>query len=181
MGPETHFWADTSKQPTDDGTRLLDASPSGSCGMIPLPAANGTVPFLVEFPAGKTINDFLNGCTFDGCVAATLGSQKLTVFSTCFLPEAFSVWCETAAANFGEILIPATLEGLGVVATEDGPALECSENVAEVSNPVLLGPLVTRAHEVAGEVYLLSESVIEIKVSTFVNDRIEIRANNVID
>jgi hypothetical protein len=74
------------------------------------------------------------------------------------------VWCETAAANFGEILIPATLEGLGVVATEDGPALECSEEAMQVSSPVLLGNLTTRAHEVAGVVYLLSESVIEIEV-----------------
>jgi hypothetical protein len=165
MGPETHFWADTSKQPSDDGIRLLDASPDGSCGMTPLPAANGTASYRVEFPAGKTINDFLNGCKFNGCVATTLGNQRLTVIR---FAAAFAVWCETAAANFGEVLIPATLDGLGVVATADGPALECSVEATPVSGPVLLGPLVTRAHEVAGEVYLLSESVVEIKVSLFV-------------
>jgi hypothetical protein len=168
MGPETHFWADTSKQPSDDGIRLLDASPDGSCGMTPLPAANGTASYRVEFPAGKTINDFLNGCKFNGCVATTLGNQRLTVIR---FAAAFAVWCETAAANFGEVLIPATLDGLGVVATTDGPALECSVEATPVSGPVLLGPLVTRAHEVAGEVYLLSESVVEIKVSLFVNNK----------
>jgi hypothetical protein len=36
--------------------------------------------------------------------------------------------------------------------------------VAQSQNPVLLGNLTSRAHEVAGVVYLLSESVIEIKV-----------------
>jgi hypothetical protein len=36
--------------------------------------------------------------------------------------------------------------------------------VANSQTPVLLGNLTTRAHEVAGVVYLLSESVVEIKV-----------------
>jgi hypothetical protein len=102
-------------------------------------------------------------------LATTLASQRFTDLVLAFLSPAFAVWCEAAAANFGEVHIPATLDSLGVAATADGPALECTENVAEVANPVLLGPMVTRAHEVAGEVYLLSESVIEIKVSTSVN------------
>jgi hypothetical protein len=36
--------------------------------------------------------------------------------------------------------------------------------VAHCQDPVLLGNLTSRAHEVAGVVYLLSESVIEIEV-----------------
>jgi Electron transfer DM13 len=165
MGPATHFWADTSKQPTDDGMRLLDASPSGSCGMTPLPAANGTASYRVEFPAGKTINDYLNGCKFNDCVArCNAWWTKAYCDSACFLPLAFAVWCEVAAANFGEVHIPATLDGLGVVTTAEGPALECSAEAVPVSSPVLLGNLTTRAHEVAGVVYLLSESVIEIEV-----------------
>ena len=35
---------------------------------------------------------------------------------------------------------------------------------ANANDPILLGPLKTRAHALAGEVSLLSESVIEIKV-----------------
>jgi hypothetical protein len=97
-------------------------------------------------------------------LAATLGGQRLTVTLFAFLPLAFAVWCEVAAANFGEVHIPATLDGLGVVTTAEGPALECSAEAVPVSSPVLLGNLTTRAHEVAGVVYLLSESVIEIEV-----------------
>jgi hypothetical protein len=43
---------------------LLDSSPSGSCGMEPLVAADGTMSYRVEFPEGKTINDFLGGSKF---------------------------------------------------------------------------------------------------------------------
>jgi Electron transfer DM13 len=76
-------------------------------------------------------------------------------------PSAISVWCESAGANFGEVLIPASFNGTGLVSAADGPALECS--FPEVS----LGNLTTRAHDVSGEIFVLSESVLEIRGFTY--------------
>ena len=69
---------------------------------------------------------------------------------------AISVWCETFFANFGEVIIPTTLFGL--TTTESGPKLLCSGPV-EVS----LGALPTRGHRVSGQIFALSERVLEIR------------------
>ena len=58
--PGAYFWADVGV-PTDNGTRLFENSPIGSCGKTPLGVASGNVTYQVEFPAGKTINDYLGG------------------------------------------------------------------------------------------------------------------------
>ena len=73
---------------------------------------------------------------------------------------AISVWCETFAANFGEVVINATLSGL--TTTANGPARTCVKP-AEVS----LGSFVTRAHRVTGEVVILSERVLQIRGFVF--------------
>ena len=73
-----------------------------------------------------------------------------------WLRTAISVWCEVAAANFGEVQIPANLTG--VVSSDAGPELKCS------TEKISLGPLMTREHGVAGDVFLLSESVFEVTV-----------------
>ena len=69
---------------------------------------------------------------------------------------AISVWCETFFANFGEVIIPTSLFGL--TTTESGPKLLCSGPV-EVS----LGALPTRGHRVSGQIFALSERVLEIR------------------
>jgi hypothetical protein len=84
--------------------------------------------------------------------------------------SALSIWCEQAGVSFGDIVVPGSLNAT-VPSTEDGPALECpaSANVTAPvaspdADPIYVGPLVTREYDVTGEVYLLSESVIEIQV-----------------
>jgi Electron transfer DM13 len=70
---------------------------------------------------------------------------------------AISVWCETFRANFGEVVIPATLSS-ALNTTINGPKQLCT-TTAEVS----LGTLRTRGHRVSGQVVALSESVLEIR------------------
>jgi hypothetical protein len=98
--PNAFFWADTNSSPTSNGYILQDGAPSNSCGASKLPGADGSSTFIVEFPEGTSIKDVLGG--------------------------SISVWCEQFAANFGEVIIPASLEGLA--AATDGPELSCSEN-----------------------------------------------------
>jgi Electron transfer DM13 len=66
--------------------------------MMPLLAADGKDVYRVEFPSGKSIQDYLGG--------------------------SFSVWCETALANFGEVLIPSKLPD-SVSAVDDSSLIMC--------------------------------------------------------
>jgi Electron transfer DM13 len=75
--PDVFFWADASAAPTSNGFVLSDASPSNNCGKSPLPRADGSKTFRVEFPEGKSIRDILGG--------------------------SISVRCRRFAANFGEV------------------------------------------------------------------------------
>ena len=67
--------------------------------MVPLLAADGTDVYRAEFPSGTSIQDYLGG--------------------------SFSVWCRTAAANFGEVVIPSTLPE-SVSAVDDSSLLLCA-------------------------------------------------------
>lgn len=78
------------------------------------------------------------------------------------LLSAISVWCETFAANFGEVVIPRTLPGL--VSSADGPVRNCTVP-AVFELPV--GSLVTRAHRVAGQVVILSDRALEVRGFVF--------------
>ena len=107
---------------------------------------------------------------------------------------AFSVWCEAFSANFGEVVIPATLSGL--TNTASGPKLLCSVPVpvpvpislpipvplpvpvqvpVPISLPIpvpvpvqgasiSLGSFRSRQHQLQGTVTILSERVIEVTV-----------------
>ena len=70
--------------------------------MVPLLAANGTDIYRAEFPSGTSIQDYLGG--------------------------SFSVWCTTAAANFGEVVIPTTLPE-SVTAVDDSSLLVCAPDI----------------------------------------------------
>ena len=76
---------------------------------------------------------------------------------------AISVWCETASSSFGEVLIPASIDA-SLATTAEGPPLKCTTPTTTVA----LGNFTTRAHNVQGEVKVLSKSVLEI--SGFVYD-----------
>lgn len=77
FAPVVYFWADTSARPTATGFRLNDGAPTRGCGVTPLPAADGTMTFRVEFPENRSILDIRGG--------------------------SISVWCEAFRANFGEV------------------------------------------------------------------------------
>jgi hypothetical protein len=74
-----------------------------------------------------------------------------------FFSLAFSLWCEQAGANFGEVLIPTTLPA-AVKAVDDSALLLCS--VSGIS----IGTFVTRAHNVTGEVFIVSSRILEVSV-----------------
>ena len=131
--PAAFFWADTRSNPSSAGFKLLDAAPTNKCGAEKLPGADGSQTFTIEFPEGTTVRDVLGG--------------------------SISVWCEQFSANFGEIIIPTTLEG--VADAESGPSLACAPAVE--AEPVSIGNLITRNHDVEGEVVFISESVLEIR------------------
>ena len=95
--PAVRFWADSNPRPSGGGFALEDGAPTNSCGMDALPRSQG-VTYQVEFPPGTTIKDILGG--------------------------SISIWCTSFEANFGEIVIPESLDN--VVPTEEGPALQCS-------------------------------------------------------
>ena len=141
-GPAAYFYMDTAAEPTANGLSLLDSEggTAPSCGMVPLLAANGTDTYRAEFPSGTSIQDYLGG--------------------------SFSVWCTTAAANFGEVVIPTTLPE-SVTAVDDSSLLVCSNPVLEDNESYLIGNLTTRAHNVTGTVYLISDHIIEIKVCCY--------------
>jgi Electron transfer DM13 len=132
--PDSFIWADRNPVPSDDGFFLLEASPSKTCGDSPLMgAADGTQTYRVEFPDGTSIYDILGG--------------------------SISVWCRTFAVSFGEVLVPTTLDG-----SFDGPNepdLQCSST--DTSQEISLGNLPTLAHQVSGEVVILSEHVVEVR------------------
>jgi hypothetical protein len=69
------------------------------------------------------------------------------------LGGSISIWCRTFAANFGEIVIPTNLTDIPT----NGPKLSCTES------SVSLGPLAERDHSLAGDVYLISDRVLEIR------------------
>jgi Electron transfer DM13 len=104
-GPATYFYMDTSAVPTANGLSLLDSvgGLAPSCGSVPIVAADGTGTYRAEFPSGKSIQDFLGG--------------------------SFSVWCTTALANFGEVVIPSSLPG-SVAAVDDSSLLVCASLTA---------------------------------------------------
>jgi Electron transfer DM13 len=138
-GPATHFYMDTAVEPTANGLILLDSKGGSvsSCGMVPLLAADGTDVYRAEFPNGTSIQDFLGG--------------------------SFSVWCTAATANFGEVVIPSTIPG-SLTTVDDSALLICSDPKLQETEPYLIGNLTTRAHNVTGTVYLISDHIIEIKV-----------------
>jgi Electron transfer DM13 len=76
--PDVFFWADTNSIPSASGFILRDSTPSNSCGSRPLPPADGSATYRVEFPEGKSFRDILGG--------------------------SISVWCRTFRANFGEVI-----------------------------------------------------------------------------
>ena len=138
-GPAAYFYIDTAVEPTANGLSLLDSEGGSapSCGMAPLVAADGTDVYRAEFPNETSIQEYLGG--------------------------SFSVWCTVAAANFGEVVIPTTLPD-SVSAVDDSSLLACATPMFEETEPFLIGNLTTRAHNVSGTVYLISDHIIEIKV-----------------
>ena len=84
-------------------------------------------------------------------------ARRFLIRCLSFHVKAISLWCEAAGANFGEVVIPASFNGTGLVSTANGPALKCS------SPGISLGNFTERAHNVAGEVIVLSESVLEVR------------------
>jgi len=84
-----------------------------------------------------------------------------------FRGGSISVWCEAFDINFGEVVIPNTLEA---VPPTSAVPLKCAEEAApapgtpaDAGEDIFLGPLVERDHDVNGEVYVLSERVLEIR------------------
>jgi hypothetical protein len=104
---------------------------------MPLVEANGTTIYRVEMPMGMSIQDYLGG--------------------------SFSVWCETAVTNFGEVIIPSTLPS-SISSVDDSSLLICTESEEEEVGPYLLGNFTTRAHDVTGTVYVISDRILEITV-----------------
>ena len=130
---------DTSAEPTANGLSLLDSEGGSapSCGMAPLLAAAGTNTYRAEFPNGTSIQEYLGG--------------------------SFSVWCTAAFANFGEVVIPTALPE-SIASVDDSALLVCLSPKLEETESYLIGNLTTRAHNVTGTVYLISNHIIEIKV-----------------
>jgi hypothetical protein len=67
------------------------------------------------------------------------------------------LWCETAGASFGEVLIPTTLPS-AVKDVDDSALLLCS------ASGISIGTFVTRAHNVTGDVFIVSSRILEISV-----------------
>ena len=130
LGPDAYFWADTNPIPSINGVRLSDGAPSKSCGTEPLPEARSET-FRFEFPEGMSIHDYIGG--------------------------SISVWCETATANFGEVIIDANIDltSLPTLALGDGPSFECGA--------LTVGSFTTRAHDLEGQVVALSDRVMEVR------------------
>jgi hypothetical protein len=61
--PAAYFWIDTKTPPSSSGSRLLDASPTQFCGQRALVRATGET-YVVEFPQGKSVKDYLGGCEY---------------------------------------------------------------------------------------------------------------------
>ena len=133
--PAVFFWADTTRVPSDDGYALLDGIPSNFCGARPLSSsANGRSTYRVEFPYGKSIYDIQGG--------------------------SISVWCRTFAANFGEVVVPKNLKNLSNT-TDSGLKLQCK--AASDPPPISLGTFPSLAHQVGGEVVIISDRILEVR------------------
>ena len=130
LGPAAFFWADTNPVPSANGLRLAEGIPSRTCGTQALPEANGDT-FRFEFPEGTSLRDYVGG--------------------------SIGVWCETARANFGELIIDANIDlsSLNTLALGEGPPMECGT--------LTIGTFTTRSHELAGEVVALSDRVVEVR------------------
>ncbi len=91
---------DKAAVPTANGLSLLDSvGGEHTCGMAPLLAANGTETYRAEFPSGMSIQNFLGG--------------------------SFSVWCETAATSFGDVVVPSSLPE-SISAVDDSSLKKCA-------------------------------------------------------
>lgn len=98
--------------------------------MRALPRGSGET-YIVEFPPEININNYLGGCKYRSNPSHQLHLNRiLTKCSLISLCKAISVWCEAFSANFGEVVIPATLSG--VTTTANGPSPRCSAPVAVV-------------------------------------------------
>jgi hypothetical protein len=113
-----------------------------TCGTMPLLAADGTDTYRVELPNGTSVQDYLGG--------------------------SFYVWCESALANFGFVVIPITLPE-SVSAIDDSALLRC-----EVEK-YFIGNFTTRVHNVSGAVYIISDHILEITVCTTRYDSVAMR------
>ena len=136
------MWADSAAAPSEQGFILSDTAPTTSCGMIPLGSADGTPTYRFEFPEGTSLRDIAGG--------------------------SLSVWCRAFGINFGDLVIPEESALVDLVATADGPELQCSTGAnmsqyADGSSGMEIGSFVSRAHDVAGDVYALSDRVLEIR------------------
>ena len=134
-GPNAVFYMDPNPSPNRaTGMVVADGSPSDNCHTTAsngerLPRATG-VTQRVEIPDGKTIEDFLGG--------------------------SLSVWCVQFGVNFGEVVIPSSID-----VPTDEVALECFDEPQ--SDGVFLSSFTTRSHLVAGDLYLISDRVLEIR------------------
>jgi hypothetical protein len=62
QAPAAYFWIDTNSVPSTNGRRLLDATPTNGCGKQALPIRATGQTYIVEFPPGITIRNYLGGC-----------------------------------------------------------------------------------------------------------------------
>ena len=136
------MWADSAAVPSEEGFILPDIAPTTSCGMAPLGSADGTPTYRFEFPEGTSLRDIAGG--------------------------SLSVWCRAFGINFGDLVIPEKSALVDLATTADGPELQCSTGAdmsqyADESSGMEIGSFVGRAHDVAGDVYVLSDRVLEIK------------------
>jgi len=108
QGPAVYFWIDTSPSPTAGGMGLASPWNEPPCAMQLTQAADGTETVIVELPDGSSIADYAGG--------------------------SFSVWCEAFSANFGEVVIPSSLEGLPDASAVD---LTCSAGGMDSGPPAI--------------------------------------------
>ena len=108
LGPAVYFWIDTSPTPTAGGMGLASPWNEPACAMQLTQAADGMETVIVELPEGSSVADFAGG--------------------------SFSIWCEAFSANFGEVVIPSSLEGLPGASAVD---LACSAGGADNEPPAI--------------------------------------------
>eukprot|EP00934_Nitzschia_sp_Nitz4_P009271 Nitzschia sp. Nitz4//scaffold34_size148208//9904//13263//NITZ4_002957-RA/size148208-augustus-gene-0.67-mRNA-1//-1//CDS//3329548726//9261//frame0 len=138
LAPAAYFWADTNPTPSTGGQILSDASPSNGCA---LSTDDPSLPG--SFSVDQRV-EFPPGLTVRD-----------------FLGGSLSVWCEAFRVDFGSIEFPDTIAESDI--PTDVSTLECASAPSEV----FLGSLSTIAHRVAGDVYMLSERILEIRGFTY--------------